>query len=341
MHFAFVSCQNDQLGACNAYRRMIWEDERRAGGRATAASCCTSATSSTSSSGIRRIGRRGYYARRIRDIVRYPNGREARRLSRADRRRRLSRAVSRVSRRSRSAGCARALAVRLHVGQPRVLVEGLAEPAEFRTGRIRRRRGKSRRRRRGGSINPRAWSRRASAASTTSLRRALRTLPLRNLDDNGLGEDRDNLAAIRALTLYRTLRHGANLELILTDNRSYRSEPVNDRAEMKPFRLKGFPYFVLDDAFGALDAGRTYERRPSARRPSSSTARDCRIRMRTLRRARYSAQNRRLGFWSGCAHREHALEDLGKLGRDRSTGAPICRTCRRQADRHGRRRATA
>ena len=30
MRFTFVSCQNVQLGACNAYRRMIWEDERRA-----------------------------------------------------------------------------------------------------------------------------------------------------------------------------------------------------------------------------------------------------------------------------------------------------------------------
>jgi len=29
VNFAFVSCQNNQLGACNAYRRMIYEDERR------------------------------------------------------------------------------------------------------------------------------------------------------------------------------------------------------------------------------------------------------------------------------------------------------------------------
>jgi alkaline phosphatase D len=27
--FTFVSCQNVQQGACNAYRRMIWEDEKR------------------------------------------------------------------------------------------------------------------------------------------------------------------------------------------------------------------------------------------------------------------------------------------------------------------------
>ncbi len=53
------------------------------------------------------------------------------------------------------------------------------------------------------------------------------------------------------------MRYGSNVDLILTD-RSYRSEPVNDRSEMKQFRPKGFPYFDLDEAFGALDAGRTY-----------------------------------------------------------------------------------
>lgn len=29
INFAFVSCQNINQGACNAYRRMIWEDERK------------------------------------------------------------------------------------------------------------------------------------------------------------------------------------------------------------------------------------------------------------------------------------------------------------------------
>ncbi len=33
VQFAFVSCQNMQHGASNAYRRMIWEDERRPAGQ--------------------------------------------------------------------------------------------------------------------------------------------------------------------------------------------------------------------------------------------------------------------------------------------------------------------
>ena len=53
VNFAFVSCQNVNEGTLNAYRRMIFEDERAAP-PTSSASCCTSATSSTRSSGIPR-----------------------------------------------------------------------------------------------------------------------------------------------------------------------------------------------------------------------------------------------------------------------------------------------
>src|SRR5262249_20003943 len=77
VRFAFVSCQNVQQGASTAYRRMIWADERRAGDE--------------------RLGfvlplgdfvyevvwypedrPQGYYARRLRDIVRYTRGEKIR-----------------------------------------------------------------------------------------------------------------------------------------------------------------------------------------------------------------------------------------------------------------------
>ena len=57
VHFAFVSCQNANQGAQNAYRRMIFEDERAAE-KTGWVSCCTSAISSTKSSGIRKTGRK-------------------------------------------------------------------------------------------------------------------------------------------------------------------------------------------------------------------------------------------------------------------------------------------
>ena len=63
-----------QQGAQNAYRRMIFEDERAPEPRIDSASCCISATSSTRSSGIPEDRPQGMYDRRIRDIVRYEHG---------------------------------------------------------------------------------------------------------------------------------------------------------------------------------------------------------------------------------------------------------------------------
>jgi len=51
VNFAFVSCQSVNEGKLNAYRRMIFEDER-ARLRISLASCCTLATSSTRSFNI-------------------------------------------------------------------------------------------------------------------------------------------------------------------------------------------------------------------------------------------------------------------------------------------------
>ena len=72
VRFAFVSCQNVTQGASSAYRRMIWEDERR--------------SAEEQLGFVLHLGdfvyevvwypeeRATMYARRIRDVVRYPNG---------------------------------------------------------------------------------------------------------------------------------------------------------------------------------------------------------------------------------------------------------------------------
>src|SRR5499433_1379647 len=72
VRFAFVSCQNTNLGALNAYRRMIYEDER--------------ANESDRLGFVLHLGdfiyemvwypedRPTYYDRKVRDIVRYPQG---------------------------------------------------------------------------------------------------------------------------------------------------------------------------------------------------------------------------------------------------------------------------
>src|SRR5262249_46588315 len=72
VQFTFVSCQNVTLGACNAYKRMIWEDERK--------------KPEDQLSFVLHLGdfiyelvwypedRAKYYARTVREIVRYAHG---------------------------------------------------------------------------------------------------------------------------------------------------------------------------------------------------------------------------------------------------------------------------
>jgi len=73
-----------------------------------------------------------------------------------------------------------------------------------------------------------------------------------------MGQEPNNLAALASLTGYRTLRWGANVDLIITDQRSYRSEDPLDLAEADAFTAKEFPELVPQEAQEILDAGRSY-----------------------------------------------------------------------------------
>jgi alkaline phosphatase D len=77
-------------------------------------------------------------------------------------------------------------------------------------------------------------------------------------DDHGLGQEPNNLKAIHSLKGYRTLRYGRNVDLIITDQRSYRSEEPTDRPEAAPLTSKDFPQFFPQEAQEILDAGRAY-----------------------------------------------------------------------------------
>ncbi len=82
--------------------------------------------------------------------------------------------------------------------------------------------------------------------------------PITHFDDHGLGQEPNNLTAIGSLRGYRALRWGRNLELIVTDQRSYRSEEPTDREEAEAFTSNDFPEFMPEEAMEILDAGRTY-----------------------------------------------------------------------------------
>ncbi len=82
--------------------------------------------------------------------------------------------------------------------------------------------------------------------------------PITEFDDDGMGQEPNNLAAIHALTLYRAMRWGKNVDLILTDNRSYRSALGLDDPRAEAFNDPKFPYAVAQEIVEITDAGRNY-----------------------------------------------------------------------------------
>lgn len=86
----------------------------------------------------------------------------------------------------------------------------------------------------------------------------VKNVPLNAFDDAGLSHEPNNLAAIRSLDIVRALRWGRHVELLLTDTRSFRAQPVFDREEAAPFQKSGLPWFVPQEIVHVLDGGRTY-----------------------------------------------------------------------------------
>jgi len=87
---------------------------------------------------------------------------------------------------------------------------------------------------------------------------AVKNAPIETFDDHGLGLQADNLAAIGSMTTYRRLRFGRHVDLILTDNRTYRSRDLAGRPEMQAFLSKDFPHMLAEEALEILDAGSAY-----------------------------------------------------------------------------------
>src|SRR4029078_9232285 len=57
---------------------------------------------------------------------------------------------------------------------------------------------------------------------------AVKNVPIEQWDDDGLGIEANNLKAINSLIVYRTLRYGRNLDPILTDQRSFSGPDATD-----------------------------------------------------------------------------------------------------------------
>src|SRR5207248_1166108 len=75
-------------------------------------------------------------------------------------------------------------------------------------------------------------------------------------DENGLGQEPNNLAAINSLKGYRALRFGRHVDLLITDQHSYRAQDPGDRKEGADLGSKDFPQMVPEELMQALDGGR-------------------------------------------------------------------------------------
>jgi alkaline phosphatase D len=256
VHFAFVSCQNANDGAQNAYRRMIFEDER--------------AAEQDRLGFVLHLGDfiyelvwypeerpQGMYDRRIRDLVRYANGEKIDDFhipTTVD----DYRAVYRAYLHDPDLQDARARWPFVNMWdnhefswqgwQGLQKFNGKTRPAQTRKV----------------AANQAFFEyqpARMAKPSGPSLDHfdppKVTDAPITRYDDHGLGQEPNNLTAIGSLKGYRALRWGRNVDLIVTDQHSYRSADPTERDEAKVFSSKDFPEFVPQEAMEILDAGRT------------------------------------------------------------------------------------
>jgi alkaline phosphatase D len=256
VRFAFVSCQNCNDGAQNAYRRMIFEDKK--------------AETAQRLDFVMHLGDffyeivwypedrpQGMYDRRIRDILRYPTGEKIEDFhvptDLAD-----YRTIYRAYLHDVDIQDARARWPFVCMGDNHEFSwKGWQSQEDF------------------GGVRPaqtrkvaanQAWFEYQPSRVTQPSGRLdqfvapiVKDAPIEAFDDHGLGLQADNLAAIGSMTTYRRLRFGRNVDLILTDNRTYRSRDLANRPEMKGFFSKDFPQMLAEEALDILDAGSAYD----------------------------------------------------------------------------------
>jgi alkaline phosphatase D len=260
VRFAFVSCQNANDGAQHAYRRMIFEDER--------------APEANRLGFVLHLGDfiyelvwypedrpQGMYDRHLRDIVRYAHGEKIQDFhiptTVED-----YRAIYRAYLQDPDLQDARARWPFVAMWdnhefswlgwQSLQIFDGMTRPAQTRK-----------------VAAMQAWFEyqpaRIRKASGPGLERfdppKVVNAPIVHFDAQGLGQEPNNLAALGSLTGYRAMRWGRHVELIITDQRSYRSEEPTGRAEAQELTSKDFPELFPQEALEILDAGRIYNGR--------------------------------------------------------------------------------
>ena len=255
--FVFVSCQNANQGAQNAYRRMIFEDKQAAPAEQIGF--------------ILHLGDfiyeivwypedrpQGMYDRKIFDVVRYPDG-EKHEDFHIPTTVEGYRAVYRGYLKDPDLQDARARWPFVNMWdnhefswlgwQSLQIFEGKTHPAQTR---------KVAAMQAFFEYQPARMSRPNSSSLEKFEPPHVVDTPVTSFDDHGLGTEPNNLTALRSLKGYRALRYGKNLELIVTDQRTFRSEDPMGMSESNAFSSDDFPEFVPQEAMEILDAGRTW-----------------------------------------------------------------------------------
>ncbi|HET8692565.1 MAG TPA: alkaline phosphatase D family protein, partial [Steroidobacteraceae bacterium] len=249
VRFAFVSCQDVTNGACNAYRRMIFEDVRRP--RSEQLSFVLHLGDffyevvwypEDSPGGVHR-------GRRLRDVVRYPRGEKMRDFHLP---------VDLEDYRTAYRGYL--TDPDLQDARARWPFVPVWDNHEFSWNGYQSQQffGRARPAQRVKIAASQAWyeyqpARVAKPGAGDAFEApAVSDAPLTTLDARGVSPEPNNLAAIHALRIYRAFRFGRNVDVILTDNRSFLGPPADG---------SGLPAvdFLPEEWNEILDQGREYD----------------------------------------------------------------------------------
>lgn len=88
---------------------------------------------------------------------------------------------------------------------------------------------------------------------------AVKNVKIDKWDGNGLGQEPNNLAAIRSLIAYRAFRYGKHLDLLITDQHSFCGDDPSDAAEVGKIYDPSFGGMFSEEAMIALDTGRDFD----------------------------------------------------------------------------------
>jgi alkaline phosphatase D len=87
---------------------------------------------------------------------------------------------------------------------------------------------------------------------------AVDNVPIKEFDEHGLGTEPNNLAAINSLKGYRALRYGRHLDLLITDQHSYRSADSFGDPSLDKLFGKEYMGMLPEPMMQILDGGRAY-----------------------------------------------------------------------------------